>query len=207
MRLTRAFVLTVTAALLSGCAQQAVAPPTPSPTPLGPPPGFVVDPVRKQFSLSDAQTGTVLRLAVRLVNTDSVTSYGALRMALALQATGGLEQQDVVVGTAPDPGCLPRTVGPVASPSDYPGGWAVEFDVDPGGGPAFAVGPGGSRGPVCVEVTLVRPGASGVTLEGAFFVYHDTDPANGRFDQSEQLRSRPLAEPLDLDLRFVSVRP
>jgi hypothetical protein len=46
-----------------------------------------------------------------------------------------------------------------------------------------------------------------VTLEGAFFVYQDDDPLNGRFDLGEQLRSRPLAEPLDLEIRFISGQP
>jgi hypothetical protein len=57
-----------------------------------------------------------------------------------------------------------------------------------------------------VEVVYVRPGASGVTLEGAFFVYQDDDPLNGRFDLGEQLRSRPLAEPFDVEVTLLEGR-
>ncbi len=192
--------------LLAACGQQAAAPPPPSPTPTGPTPVLVLDPLQKEFTVSTLQTGSAVRLGVEVRNTDRANGYGSLRLALALQAAGlggGLGQQDVVVLSAPDLACALRTVSPVASPSDYPGGWAVEFDVDPAGGPIFAVGPGGTRGPVCVEVVLVRPGVevgAGVTLEGVFFVYGDSDPPNGRYDFGERLRSRPLGEPMDITL-------
>jgi hypothetical protein len=204
VRTQRAVLLTVAAAVVAvACGQQA-APPTPPPSPSLP--GLVIDPVQKRFSLPDAQTGTTLRLSVRAVNTDRANGYGGLRVALALQASGGLGQQDAVVRAAPDLGCALRAVGPVASPSDYPGGWGAEYDVHPGGGATVAVGPGGFLGPVCVEVVYVRPGASGVTLEGAFFVYQDDDPLNGRFDLGEQLRSRPLAEPFDVEVTLLEGR-
>jgi len=205
VRAERASLLAVAAVLVAvACGQQA-APPTPPPSPPSLP-GLVIDPLQKRFSLPDVQTGTTLRLSVRAVNTDRANGYGALRVALVLQATGGLAQQDAVVSTAPDLGCALRTVGSVASPSDYPGGWGVEYDVHPGGGATVAVGAGGFLGPLCVEAVYVRPGASGVTLEGAFFVYQDDDPLNGRYDLGERLRSRPLAEPFDLELLLLEGR-
>jgi hypothetical protein len=196
----------VASLLLAACGQQAAAPPPP-PSPSPTPPGLSIDPSQKTFRFPDARTGTTLRFGVQLVNTDPVNPYGSLRLALALQAAGGLDQQDVVVEAGPGPGCVLRTVGPVASPSDYPGSWGVEFDVDPGGGAVFAVAPGATRGPVCVQLTVVRPGASGLALEGVFFVYQDDSPSDGRFNAGETLRSRPLAEPMDLDIRFLGGQP
>ncbi|MDR7400444.1 MAG: hypothetical protein QN144_14205 [Armatimonadota bacterium] len=196
------------AVLLAGCGWQAAAPPTPAPP--TPPPAVAVDPIHKRFTVPDLQTGTAVRLLVGIQNTDPANAYGGLRTALVLQAAGlpgGLGQQDAAVLAGP--GCTLGSVSPVASPSDYPGGWAVEYDVDPAGGPHFSVGPGGTRGPLCVEVVLVRPGVAqgtGGSLEGALFVYWDTDPQNGRYDLGEPLRSRPLAEPVDITLTVLSRR-
>lgn len=199
--------------LLAACGQQTTTPVTPpSPTPPGPTPVLILDPFQKRFTVSNLQTGSAVRLAVEARNTDTTNGYGSLRLALALQASGlagGLGQQDVAVLSAAGLACDLQPVSPVASPSDYPGGWAVEYDIDPAGGPTFAIAANGSRGPVCVEVVLLRPGVAadaGVALEGVFFVYGDSDPPNGRYDLDEPLRSRPLFEPMDIALRRLDLR-
>ncbi|MCS7173882.1 MAG: hypothetical protein N0A24_11040 [Armatimonadetes bacterium] len=195
------------AVILSACSQPVVTPPPPTPTPSLP---VAVDPILATFWASQLQTGSTLRVVVEAVNTDRANAYGTLRVALALRGTGLVDLgQDLSVASSPDARCalpfrgsLPRT-----QPSDYPGGWAVEYDVEPAGGPVLAVGPGGTLASTCVFLSVVRPGVSGATLEGVFFVYEDANPLNSRFDAAEQIRSGPLGAPMHVSLRIVEARP
>lgn len=199
--------LFVMSLLLSACGQQAVAPPTPSPTPGLP---VTISPSEARFSVVGAQTGSTVLLRVEVINTDRVNGYGSLRVALALKGTGLADlARGISVASSPDPRCLLpfRTPLPMAEPSDYPGSWAVEYDVEPAGGPLLMVGPGGTLASTCVFVSVEQPSVSGAALEGAFFVYQDDGPTNGRFDVPERIRSRPLGQPMQVTIGVVEARP